>query len=91
MLISALNLIERINKKRNVKAVLIRRSGSNIEISIEGDENLLMLAGWCSVFHQSTEYFMIGKFADPSKTKIDEIFSPTSILSKDLCKIIIIK
>ena len=45
ILISALNLIERINKKRNMKAVLIRRSGNNIEISIEGDDNLLMLAG----------------------------------------------
>ena len=91
MLISALNLIERINKKRNIKAILINSSGNNIEVSIEGGDNLLMLAGWCSVFHQSTEYFMIGKFADPNNTKIDEIFSPTSMLLKDLYKIIIIK
>ena len=34
---------------------------------------------------------MIGKFADPNNTKIDEIFSPTSMLLKDLYKIIIIK
>ena len=91
MLISALSLIERMNKKRNVKAMLIIRSGNNIVISIEGEDNLLILAGWCSVFHQSTEYFMIGKFTDPSSTKMDEIFSPTSKSSKDLYKIIIIK
>ena len=91
MLISALNLVERTNKKRDVKAILIRRRGNNIGVSIEGDDNLLILAGWCSVFHQSTEYFMMGRFADPNNTKTDEIFSPTSILSKDLYKIIIIK
>ena len=45
MLISALNLIERINKKRNIKAMLINSSGNNIEVSIEGDDNLLILAG----------------------------------------------
>lgn len=45
MLISALSLIERMNKKRNVKAMLIIRSGNNIVISIEGEDNLLILAG----------------------------------------------
>ena len=91
MLISALSLIERINKKRKVNAVVIRISGNNIGISIEGDDNLLMLAGWCSVFHQLTEYLIIGRFADPNNTKTDEIFSPISMSSKDLYKIIIIK
>ena len=29
------------------------KSGVNIDWSIEGEDNLDMLAGWCNVFHQS--------------------------------------
>ena len=66
-------------------------NGINIPISIEGDDNLLILAGWCSVFHQSTENLIIGKFIDPIIIKIAVIFSPTSRLENEgLTKIIII-
>jgi len=43
--ISALILIEDINKKRNVKAKVIKISGTNNVISIDGADNLLTLAG----------------------------------------------
>ena len=36
----------------------------SIEGSIEGADNLLILAGWCKVFHQSTENFINGKFIE---------------------------
>ena len=60
----------------NIKAKVIIIRGCNIEMSIEGEENLLMLAGWCRVFHQSTENFMIGKLIDPTIINIAVIFSP---------------
>ena len=71
--------------------MVVNRRGIKIDISIEGDESLLILAGWWSVFHQSTEYLIIGRLIDPNKTKTDVIFSPTSILSKDLLIMIIIQ
>ena len=55
-----------------------------------GFDNLLIDAGWCSVFHQSTENFTIGKLIDPRRTNIAEIFSLTILFSKErLIKIII--
>ena len=60
-------------------------------ISIDGDDNLLILAGWWRVFHQSTENLMIGRFTDPTRMNIAVIFSPTSKLENEgLTKIIII-
>ena len=71
--ISALNLTERIKKNKNTKAKLINNKGNNIDISIEGADNLLILAGWCKVFHHSTEYLIIGRFTEPNKTKIGRL------------------
>ena len=64
--------------------MLIKIKGISMDVSMDGEDSLLMLAGWWSVFHQSTENFIIGKFIEPKITSIEEIFSPTSILSKDL-------
>ena len=38
-----------------------------------GAEVRVMLDGWCSVFHQSTEYFITGKLSKPIIAIIEEI------------------
>ena len=38
-----------------------------------GADVRVMLEGWCSVFHQSTEYLIIGKFNVPIIPIIDEV------------------
>ena len=39
---------------------------------IAGPPAFKTLAGWCRVFHQSTENFMMGTFTNPTKAKIAE-------------------
>ena len=51
--------------------------------SILGADNFEMGAGWCKVFHQSTEYLIIGRLIDPIIIKIAVIFSFTFILSNE--------
>ena len=60
--ISALIRIIAINIPIHVKEIVIIIRGRIILGSIDGEESLLMLAGWCRVFHQSTENFIIGRF-----------------------------
>ena len=72
----------------NAKVITI--NGCSIEGSIEGEDNLLILAGWCNVFHQSTENLIIGRFIEPIITKIATIFSLTYLFSRELFKKIII-
>ena len=62
---------------------MIKR-GCSIDISIDGDDSLLILAGWCKVFHQSTENLIIGKFIEPTIIKIAEILSPKFELENEL-------
>ena len=66
-------------------------SGTIILGSIEGLDSLLILAGWCKVFHQSTENLIIGRLIELTIIKTEVIFSPNSILEKDFFKNIIIK
>ena len=80
-----------INNPIRFKDIVIQIKGHNILESIEGEDNLLILAGWCSVFHQSTENLMIGKLIDPTIMKIAVIFSPTSKFENECLKNIIIK
>jgi hypothetical protein len=49
--------------------------GVNMEAWIAGDSVNLMLAGWCKVFHHSTENLMIGILARPTMAIMDEYFS----------------
>ena len=84
LIIAIVNPIE-----ANAKVIII--SGISILGSIEGDENLLILAGWWSVFHQSTENLIIGRFIDPTMIKIAVIFSPTFTSENEFFKIMIIK
>ena len=59
--------------------------------SIEGDDNLLILAGWWSVFHQSTENLIIGRLIDPTIIKTAVIFSETLIFVIEFLRKIMIK
>ena len=80
-----------INNPIHVKEIVIVIKGIIKLESIDGEENLLILAGWCRVFHQSTENFIIGRLIELTIIKIAVIFSPTSKFEKDLLKKIIIK
>ena len=67
------------DKKRNES--VITKSGINITVSIEGEESFEMLAGWCNVFHQSTDHFIIGRFIIPTKESIAAYLSPLDLFS----------
>ena len=51
-------------------------------MSIEGPSRRAMLAGWCNVFHQSTENLMIGMFIKPIKARTAAALAPRSWESK---------
>ena len=46
-----------------------------------GAEVRVMLEGWWSVFHQSTEYFITGKLNNPTTAIIEDILLAFSKLS----------
>ena len=75
----------------SVKAIVMIINGLNIDGSIEGADNLLILAGWCKVFHQSTENLIIGKLTEPTIINTAVIFSPRFVLEKEFFKKIIIR
>ena len=86
--IFALILINAIWKLISIKAIVIIIRGINIDISIEGEDILLILAFWCRVFHQSTENLIIGKFIEPTIIKIAEILSPKFELENEVVDIL---
>jgi len=61
-MISVLYFIRKISAQYNIKTKNINNNGINIEEWIELSPDNLILAGWWSVFHQSTEYLIIGIF-----------------------------
>ena len=86
-MISVLYFIRKINAQYNNKTNNINISGANIEECIVLVPSILILAGWCKVFHHSTEYFIIGMFIAPTTAIRLEIllaFSwwPISLLDK---------
>ena len=91
LIISPLILMMAIVKPIKINASVIINSGFSILGSIEGDESLLMLAGWWRVFHQSTENFIIGRLIEPTIINIAVIFSPITMLAKEFFRKIIIK
>ena len=44
-------------------------SGSSIDSAIDGPPMRTTLAGWCNVFHQSTENLMIGRLTTPTSAR----------------------
>ena len=71
-------LILKINNviKKKEKEISIKNSGISILSSIEGELNFDILAGWWSVFHQSTDHLIIGKLIIPINVKIAAFLSP---------------
>ena len=57
-----------------MKASAISSSGHSIEAWIEGPPIFITLAGWCSVFHHSTENLMIGTLTKPTRARIDAVY-----------------
>ena len=68
-----------INRAMHAKEKVIINKGFIILGSMDDDESLLILAGWCKVFHQSTENFIIGKFIEQRIINTAVIFSPISL------------
>ena len=73
-----------------VSTIIIKKSwnaknrvnnGQSIDVSIEIPPDRIILAGWCSVFHQSTENFTIGKFTHPMSARMAAGRAPLSVLS----------
>ena len=76
VMISLFILSKTTEMKNNKNESVIIKSGINIEESIDGELNFEMLAGWCSVFHQSTDHLIIGKFMMPIRVKMEAFLSP---------------
>ena len=64
-MISVLYFIRKISAQYNIKTKNINNNGINIEEWIELSPVSLILAGWWSVFHQSTENLIIGILIKP--------------------------
>src|SRR5690348_12666231 len=56
-------------KNSSVKALAITRSGTRIDLSMAEPPMRRIDAGWCKVFHQSTENLMIGRLSAPTSVK----------------------
>ena len=72
-MISVLYFIKKISAEYSNNNNNIATKGSNIEECIELTPDILILAGWCKVFHHSTEYLIIGIFINPIIITIEEI------------------
>ena len=64
-MISVLYFIRKINAQYNNNTKNIRNNGKSIEECMVLVPVSLILAGWWSVFHQSTEYLTIGTLTKP--------------------------
>ena len=64
----------------------MKTKGISIDVSIEIPPDLNIEAGWCKVFHHSTENFIIGIFIAPIIASIDAGREPLSEYSKELDK-----
>ena len=80
-MISLLILSKSNEIKKNKKLRTIKNSGQSISEAILGALNFEILAGWCKVFHQSTDHLIIGKFTIPRSVSIDAYLSPLDLSS----------
>ena len=69
---------ETVIKKRKQATVIIN-NGISILISILGADNFEIDAGWCKVFHQSTENLIIGILIKPIIANAAEILEASSL------------
>ena len=70
---SVLYFIKKIKTENRANAAVIISSGINIEECIADFSVKLIEAGWCKVFHQSTENLIIGMFIAPKIAIIEDI------------------
>src|SRR5690554_1952064 len=66
-------------------------NGNHISIGIAGFSVMVKVAGWCNVFHQSTEYLMMGILTTPTIAKIAQALAALSRLVMACPKAIIPK
>jgi len=64
------------------KPAAITSRGTSIEMSIRGPPTRMTLAGWCNVFHQSTENLMIGRLTAPTSARTEPALPPREGSSK---------
>ena len=84
LMISVLYFIRKINAQYSNKTNNIKNNGTNILEWILDVPRNLILAGWCSVDHHSTEYLIIGIFIIPSMDTTDRILVSLSLSLKYL-------
>ena len=78
-MISVLYFIRKISAQYIINTKSISNKGINIDEWIVLLPIILILEGWCSVFHQSTEYLIIGMFINPIiATKLEILFALSS-------------
>ena len=65
-MISVLYFIRKISAQYKINAKNISNKGVSIDECIVLEPAILILAGWCSVLHHSTEYLIIGILIKPS-------------------------
>ena len=70
---SVLYFIKKIKTENRANAAVIITSGTNIDECIADFSVKLIEAGWCKVFHQSTENLIIGMFIAPKIAIIEDI------------------
>ena len=63
---------------RNAKSIIV--NGVNILSLMLGPSIFKILAGWCNVFHQSTENFIIGRLINPIIASTAAGFDPSDFL-----------
>ena len=63
---------------KNANSIIV--NGINILSLILGPSILKILAGWCNVFHQSTENFIIGRLINPMIASTAAGFEPSDFL-----------
>ncbi len=63
-------------------------NGKYISGGMAGCSVILKVAGWCRVFHHSTEYLMIGRFTRPTKASMAEALPAAVGLAMEACRAI---
>ena len=67
-----------------VTAGNMTRNGHSMELSIEGRANFNTVEPWCRLFHQTTEYLMIGTLTLPAMASTLAVRSPLPTSSNEL-------
>ena len=76
---TSLNLISDTVTRNKKQAAVIINNGIRILTSMLGAESFEIEAGWCKVFHQSTENLIIGILIKPIIARAADIFEASSL------------